>query len=385
MPIEFNCPRCGVLLSVPAGTGGQIAQCPNCQNETQIPSQSSAERTPTPRAVDVAKSHADGTLPKPSLPPTLSPRSAFDDANPYAAPLENAPPPTPIGSDGGIRASKLRVGETITLTWQAISQRPGQTLLLFLVSWGLVAVAAGLIVPVVWLGGLAAEQGDVGVILFPIITLPWVYSVTLIVGATLIRYSLNLALLGDLQLADIRRMPRLIPRLLAILFSIGALSLVGFLALSVLIGILAVAVIQLGFLDEGDIGLWVTFTTVGGVIWLGWGAIAIRLMFSFPFAVDQDTGILPSIEHSWRFTRGNWLMLLLSWIGLLIGAMLLTVVTFSIGNLVIAPLLVLVFTIQYLQLSGQLPRSELTGALDGVGEPGGDTDGDGDVAPTFEA
>ena len=37
MPIEFTCPSCHTRLRVPDDSAGQIAQCPSCGGQTEIP------------------------------------------------------------------------------------------------------------------------------------------------------------------------------------------------------------------------------------------------------------------------------------------------------------------------------------------------------------
>ena len=76
MAIEFNCPECSKLLSVPDDSEGRQARCPSCSAVCDVPAAASASTDSVP-------------TPSESEPPPLSSSSSssFPDAdNPYAAP-----------------------------------------------------------------------------------------------------------------------------------------------------------------------------------------------------------------------------------------------------------------------------------------------------------
>jgi len=312
-PIEFRCTQCNKLLRTPAETAGKQAKCPEC-----------GAILPVPMAGVAATSAGGPRVPPPPPPPTApagSPFGAGGEENPYASPTAQAaagPSYTYVPS-GEIRHTIIDLGDVFSRTWAIFTDQFAMCL------------AAALIVAVINLvtqGGLhvlqKAAEHDLGIAL--------VYLVVSVAASMFLMW-LNIG-----QTLFFLKIARGEEPDLAALFAGGPFFL-RILGASILVGLM---------------------TTAGVLLCIVPGVI-LALMFSqfFLLILDQNLGVMDSLNTSNEITKGNKVTLLV--IGLVVGILgtVFAVFTCGLGIIAVIPFGALLSTVIYLMMTGQRTADQL--------------------------
>lgn len=290
MPIEFHCDQCQRRLQVPDDSVGKQAQCPNCSAVLRVPGE--PHRGPA----------FDTTV-------GLGP-------NPYAAPPTAGPQMSP--RVGGLSHEKLDPGFALATTWYFFKRSAfvliGAYLILMGASFGL-SFGGSILQGVI--GVIQGDPNDPLVVLF---------SLGLSLLNTVVQSWLTIGIIR-ICCAVVRRQPADV----GMVFS-GGPWLLRYLGASILFGMAA---------------------TIGFVLFIVPGVYLVLTYWSYVyFLIDRNCGVMDAFQQAGSYGAGNRFSTFV--LGLLgIGLMLVGVLACGIGVLVTAPLVVLLFSVAYLMISGQ--------------------------------
>jgi hypothetical protein len=308
MPIEFVCEGCQQRLRVPDTSAGKQAKCPNCAAILSVPGNVSID----PRA-----NRSSDPFAAPPAPPFTEEDSPTSARNPYASP-SNVPHYAHATSDGRLSVQNLDPGYAIESAWNLFKISPGILIGAYVVLtiFNVVLSLIGAVLQIV------AEQvtGDPNaplVILIVIFTNLFTNIVSLWLTLGLLRINLAVA--------------RHQPAEIGLLFS-GGRYLLRYLLATIMFGF----ALGMGFLLLILPGIYVGMT-----------------YWSYPyFIIDRDSGVRDSLRLASVHAAGNRLnTLLLGFTSL--GLSFLGFLTCGMGFLVVGPLIMLMFTIGYLMMTGQ--------------------------------
>ena len=348
MAIQFQCGECGQKLSVPDNAGGKKTKCPKCSAVVSIPMRGNAPaaKKPAPSApaspapanpapsdnpfADLTPAGGapsggapagggnpfEGFSPSPAATPQQS-NFAANTSNPYAAPAaaasmagQAAGPLGPVG--------KVDAGAALSA------------------AWAIFKVNAGLLIGAVIVVGVINFLGNIGVQVAVMVSaavggedaiaIPIALGIIGFIGNIVLQVWINVGLvIIALNLAKGK------PTTFGMMFSGGPYILPVF--VSSLIVFLAVM--------------------IGYVLLIVPGVIVALSLWSFQyFIVDQNSGIMESVQLAWKYASGNRLQIFL--MGLIFfGLMLLGALACGIGLIVVMPLGVLMMAVAYLQMTNQ--------------------------------
>lgn len=327
MAIDFPCGQCGQTLRTPDGTSGKQAKCPQCGAQTTIPQVSASPFAPPPREPEFHP--AGGFAPPPRQ----------ETGNPYQSPV-TAPPETVDGARG-FRPSPIEFSTVFDRTWRLYKQNFG-----LLAGCGVIAFVLTLLLDAIVqrLFGLQSQQ---------------------------------FGLIHELRTDD---GPRMVRQFLAGLVSaaISAYFLIGLIVVTLKMARGERATVSDLFtagpwLVNGIIVHWIVsfLTMVGlGLCIVPGVYVALALGLSLYMLVDQRTGIVDSLQHSFRAMQGNKLVALglaITVFGLLMAVAL---VTCFLGLPLVWPFAVLMTSVAYLMATGQLPPERAQHPVDFGSVPG---------------
>lgn len=290
MPIEYRCVKCGKLLRVADQYAGHQAKCPDCGMQMTIPMSSTA-----PGA-------AASAAPGPAAPPP--PQATL---NPYASPTEG----------GGAVSPSIDLGDIFSTTWE-IFKREALLCIGLTVVAGLVPAA---LYVVVYLFAVLVMVVTKGSALVALILIPGIVAVVLC--ALAIQYNLLRSLLKL-----VRRQPVAIGELFQFTPDVWP-----FLGVSILVGLL--------------VAIGSAFCIVPGFIIAALFTPAILLVLDRKVPVFDALGQSKDLamDHLWPLCG----ILLIAGFG---GA-LVTVCTFNLGAILVAPFVFLMNCVIYLRLTKQ--------------------------------
>ncbi len=118
MSIEFRCPQCARLLQAGDGTAGRRVLCPGCGAFSTVP----GAATDAPKAPPAPQSGGEPSKAS-APPPSAASGSPFgrrrlepdDEENPYRAPTQYGPAPTPVPYDGPVPRTDSRAAVSLAL------------------------------------------------------------------------------------------------------------------------------------------------------------------------------------------------------------------------------------------------------------------------------
>lgn len=369
MPLEFHCPYCGQSISAPDESAGKQIRCPGCEARIAVPGGDlTSDRQETGR---------HDPAPPPVIPP---PAETAQRENPYLAPGSAAQaaadkPFADKGVDAELREAvfgppvpprhtKITFDDMLQRSWAIFTQRLGPCVLYALILIGVNLAVSAVTGVINFSTQIAARSVDALWIAFigqgvsQIINM--VFQAWITAGA--IMYIVDMARYGNARFSDIFRGHPYLLRLF--LFNLLVLVVVyGILGLFAVPGIVALAMkagtewIVAGFAPVVVIGLPL-------VIWLtiSWYLTALLI-------IDRDQKLLEALGTSWRYMRGNRLIVFVG--GAAVGALslLFTLVTCGIGMLLVIPYVTLFTCVIYLLATGQgQPASAETGEWSSGGQ-----------------
>ncbi len=305
MPIEFVCEGCQQRLRVPDDSAGKPAKCPNCGRILTVP-------TTAPSAFagaigDVA-----------SVPMSdVSAGSSAAPRNPYASPA-TAQEPLPQLGMGALSVQVIDTGLAFSTAWDLFKINAG-----ILVGAYVIQIACSMGISI---AGTAAQT-----VLAQVLGDPKSIAIVLVnVGTSILNQTVQLWLaIGFLRIT--LAIARNRPAEIGMLFS-GAPYLLRYIGAAILFGI----VLMVGFL----------LLIIPGIY------IALTYWSYMYFLVDRNCGVMESFQLAGKHASGNRLNALV--LGLIaIGLSLLGLMACGVGILISAPLVMMMFTIAYLMMSGQ--------------------------------
>ncbi|REJ69240.1 MAG: DUF975 family protein [Planctomycetota bacterium] len=327
MAIEFKCPQCDTLLSVPDDSAGRQAKCPSCSAVVPIPAVSDAGRDETP-----------------SPAPPTSP----DAANPYASPSLSSAAPNRFAT-GGVEAGEIRptrvdIGDVLSRTWEIYKEQWGMCIAAIMIVY-VISGGVGMVTNIVT--QVAGAIGDPVLIVLCLVVFQ-------IVGQV---FQLWLWLGASLAMLDVARGRKLeLSRLFAggpyLLRSIGAYLLFSLATTAVLAAFVGIPAL-VAFAVTQDEQVTLVATGIGVVVALiPFIYISLAMSQYQLLIVDKDAGAIESLQLSWQITKGNKLALFV--LGLVaVGLILLGMLACCVGVFFTAPMTVLLFVVNYLAMSGQ--------------------------------
>lgn len=315
MSIEFRCAGCGQLLRVPDEAMGKVARCPACQTE------------------------------QPVLPPVQVEAQSQED-NPYAPPL-TLPRPEAAAAPVGLQPvvpSPLDVGKCFSAAWNIYLANVGMCIAVYLAG-EFISSAPGLLVQ--FFVAIAQQAGDKAALSVALLVVPLALAgVVLTLWLTAGRISFFVKTARGL-------MPEFV-ELFKGWRSVGRLFLLGLLLAVVMFATFAVAAIVAAALSAAganELSVVALVALVGASI-VTYMYLLLRYGMSVFLVVDRDLPLGEALRTSGQITRGNLLSLLL--LGLASsGLVLLGYLACCLGVFFTMPLILMMFTVAYLQMSGQ--------------------------------
>lgn len=303
MPIEFRCTQCGRLLRTPDETAGKQAKCPGCATLLTIPA----------------------AQPDPSVPPPFAgpaPGSPFGGppaggVNPYQSPAAYpaAYPPAPAAA--GFQRSRLDFGDAFGRTFRIFGRQWGMCIvaaLVLLLVWG--AAFGGVVLLAALAGEAGGDEALVVVALFVAFIVAFAVGMWVTVGQAI--FFLKVARGQEATIGD--------------LFAGGRYYGTA-LAASVLVALIVIA---------GTLACYVP-----GVIF---GLMFSQYLF---LIVDRNAGATESLSLSKDVTDGNKLMLFAIQLVATLVAQAASYATCGLAMIVGMPLLMLLYAVVYLIMTGQ--------------------------------
>jgi len=336
MPIEFTCPNCQKLLTTSDDKAGRTAKCPGCGHKVTVPApdqqdwEVSDETPPVSRAAARREtSRRESELGRPASgdrerhPCPMCGESILVDAVKcrYCGELLSDSDGEDFSSDTGTTGMReVAATEVFEKAWRIFQNNAG----LLIGSWLLstfiqMAFYLGMMLLIGLFGqanrGQPPSETMIALILIPGMLLFTVLALFLNAGQ--LRLNLNVARGKTAGVSDIfSGGPYLLPMLASVLLFMTCYA--GGLLMCVIPGIIAV------------MALW-------------------PMVF---FAVDRKVGPIVALQESWAITRPNLGNIFI--LGLIVfGLQLLGIVTCYIGFIFTVPLIMQMFTVAYLMMSGQ--------------------------------
>ncbi len=311
MAIEFYCSQCNTLLSVPDGSEGRQSQCPSCGALADIPAPTSGGNAPA--------------------------------VNPYAAPEGGFDgPQREVVSAGPTLHAKIDVGDVVSKSWAIFKDRLGIAVGLIVVYW-VITVALEFMLGMLAVG-VGGRDPDMIQAISQILQIASSVVDTWL-GAGVSMAMLEIARGRDTEISRLFSGGRYLLRLIGLQVLLGLVAL-GIMA--VLAGIPAlfgyVVAGKHAAMNIGAVGIVISMVPL---IYLGFAMFATQLLI-----IDRDMGIIDSIKQSWQVTQGNKLSLFL--LGLVsVGIIILGVLALVVGIIFAIPLVVIIYTVAYLAMTGQ--------------------------------
>lgn len=324
MPISVSCPACQRSLALPDDLAGQRVACPYCAAAVSVPE--------------------SGSLSPSGWQPSPSP-VATGDVNPFQSPVSGeARAEAHVTPRGPIRPSPLDLGDALAIAWEGYKRHWKLLVPAFFISWILQILPA---VPNV-IATIQYGEGSPEAILTNIVVQLVSFLTSSWLGVGLMRMTLLAARGEAVEFADLFASAALFVR--AVLANLLYTLMIG---TAVLAAVLP-AVVLGRFANDPVLGtvLVVTWSLVVVAV-----AIALTLLYGLYFVAVADgaPGVLEAFRVSARITRGNRLMLVVTFIlAGMIGAV--GVVACYFGILFTAPLGMLLIASAYLLMSGQIER-----------------------------
>ncbi len=280
MAIQFRCEKCGKLLSVPGGSGGKTAQCPECGHAMAVPVETTSfgDSMPDERESNVSSAPLENPYASPSMEET-----ALDE-------------PTVIGE---LRHTQVSLGDLFLLAIRPLRRRPVEFPLFCLVMMGLVVLmhfaeetASELCFRSLGFGGLIC------VTLVFFVLVGWVSSGGVICFLRILR--------GEkLNYGDLLRGGPFLMRWIAFMLVYGLLAFAGAFIYFTFATFDQISAILLAIFC-GSIGVWYLIGSSATIC----------------FVVDRDVGIVEAIRLSFAFMKKNMLQVfgyyLILWGGLIL-------------------------------------------------------------------
>jgi hypothetical protein len=334
MPIDFKCSSCSHLIRVPDGTEGKKTMCPKCSVSQQIPGGSEPDEPETPRMGEhdfSDQSNAGSTAGGGGFAP--------DPTNPYASPETGYQPPDSPSHPGQINPQQADLGSIINYSIECWKEHLG-----ILVGAFLVIVGVNVLI---WLvqQGLIAAAGQV----WPFAVMGIAFSVSLISNAIQVYLGIGIALITlkigrkeSAKFSDLFEGGKQFLPIFGFTLGVGILTI----GLAFGVGILA------AMLGDPQIAMPVV---LGLMALIGIASLLFTLFF-WPFyylVVDEKATLFESFAKAKEIAVvniGNTILL-----GLLsMGIALLGYMACCIGLLFALPLVSMLWTTAYLQMTGQI-------------------------------
>jgi phage FluMu protein Com len=359
MAIEFRCSQCNQLLRVPETSGGKNARCPKCQALMQVPmpaggagfaapppppplgggfspqgARGFSEQAPPPAAgndpfnfMNQGGGGGGGAPPPPKNPfgDTGGGATPFGGAaggvavNPYASPASAAYQPAAFGPIAGSPVVPRPVGvePILNYAWQLWQQHLG-----ILLGITVIGIAVNYAIQIVFtIPQMALQANDQAEAAIAVSLLGSLLNqgIQLFLGIGMARIALKLARRQRAEFTD--------------LFSGGPLFL---------------PVLGAYILFNVALTVGLLLLIVPGII------LALMLWPYYMLIVDQKAGVIESFSLASQVTKNNWgtafLLAILS-----IGIFIVGVIALCIGVIFAVPLILMLWTVAYLMMSGQIP------------------------------
>jgi uncharacterized membrane protein len=334
MTIEFRCKNCDKLLRTPAGTEGKQAKCPDCGALMEIPAGTAFSPPPrepdfrpsvpesTPQQPDPRPREAQFPPREPGFAPGPAAAAPRESGNPFQSPSLRSMEPQRGPAQRGFHPTQIDLGGTVEQAWQIYKNNLGMLVTGNLVVIG-VSIAVGAVLNVIAVATFGtdyftSQQATPSHALMNVVQqiVSNVIQVFLMLG--LMRFTLNIcrqepAAIGDIFSGGQRLLP--------------AIGLYIVVTVAVILGSLLCIVP----------GIW----------------LALAFGLSWYMLLDQGTGVIDSLRYSWQATRGNKLVLLGLWL-MSVGLVILGFLACLVGSLLAVPFALVLFTVAYLQTTGQL-------------------------------
>ncbi len=326
MPIEFPCDGCQQKLRVPDNSAGKQAKCPNCARILTIPASQTEE--PAPAAPTPSNDPFDFGGPTGGEPAGDNlgaggfgggnfGGAAASHQNPYASPAA-ASQPMGAGGSGALSVQPMDPSGAVSIAWELFKLNfivlIGAIVTQFALNFGITIVSS--VIQMV----ILQATGDPNTPALPLINgvfgiINQVVQIWIGIGLLLLNLSVARGQKAELSL----------------LFT-GGPYLLSYIGLSILFGI----------------GM-----TIGLILLIVPGIyFALTYWSTFYFLVDRNCGVFEAFRLAGEHAKGNranaFIMGLIS-----MGLSLLGLLACGVGLIVAAPVVGLMFTICYLQMSGQ--------------------------------
>ena len=322
MTIEFQCPHCEKLLRTADDKAGVQANCPGCGQLVTVPL--------------LAENASPPPFPAAGLPPMVA-ASAPEQSCPMCGALN---PVTETrcricgeglaGSASGttIRPTLLNIGNVLNVTWALYKSKLGLCIgcvavmggIAWIISFVSQMIVTGIQLAVAGGGGGGGGGGDAVQILIVVVA----------IGMQIVQQVASIYLtLGQVNL--MLKVARGEPAQIGDMFNVG----------------------RYFWRSLGATLLFVLMTAVGYVLLIIPGIIVSLMFFPYNYyLIDQDTGVIDSLQGARRVTEGNRLTIfLLSLIGF--GIMLVGLLACCVGALFSASYLILMQAVAYQMATGR--------------------------------
>ena len=297
MPIELNCYSCGQLLRVPDEAAGGQARCPKCEAVLLVPADAVPKKQISP---------SFGESESPGAP----------QVNPYESPISDMTPPVGVAGNytkgrSAVVPTAVEAGDIFQTAFQVWQNNLGLVV-------GVGAVVLTINVAFGLTSGALQESAEA-----PLVILGFVLNITgnllgMFLGIGQAQISLKLARRQTAAFGD--------------LFGGGPLFGPVFLT-SLLAGI----ALMLGFL----------FLIIPGLI------LCVLFWPYYWLIVDEQESMMESFSVAMEIGKLNVGATILCWLGT-VGIALLGCLTCGVGFILLQPLFMMVFTVAYLKMAGQI-------------------------------
>lgn len=343
--IEFHCPNCHARLVVPGDAAGEIAECPSCGQQSQVPGTAATAPPPPPppplRSTAAESERFAGAQP-----------SWQQETNPYAAPTTVSDPLPERESDArSLMHQRITVGGVLSTTFEIVQNRFWDVLRFGFIIVGLYLVSAFLTTPVNFFIQFAQPAPEVAFAL-TMVNAVWSQLVFSLMFAVAMLYGLNMVEgrpdpgRGTLNLRPY--VLRILGAQILIALITGAVVMVFGM---VLLFVFGVFMFQGGGPNEGLVAVILFAMFVSATVC--YMLVFLRLAFTQLFILEQDCNVTESLGESFRYTKGNVLTLFLLWLVVTLLGIPFVLITLFSGLLLLLPFCVLAVAVSYRMATGR--------------------------------
>ncbi len=318
MNIEFRCATCGQLLRVPGEAAGKMARCPMCQTEQVV-------LPPAPAAV-------------PSL-----------EENPYAPPLAVPPPVTgAAAARQPLIPTPLKVGECFSAAWNIYLANVGMCIAVYLAG-EFISQAPGMFIQM--LAAVVEEaRGGVEIVFLMLVMPVLIAGIVLSLWLTAGRMSFFVKTARGVspEFVELFKGWRSVVRFFLLGLMLTAAGM-GLFFVGGLVVALVAAIVGGAGADELVVVILIPLLIIGIGTYI---YLLLRYGMSFYLVVDRDLTVGDALRTSAKITAGNVMSLFV--LAMLNGLLAIAgYLACCVGIFFTLPLTSMIFTVAYLQMSGQ--------------------------------